>query len=200
MKHIPRPLYEQVGDIKAALIHDQADTIRSLRKGSRASDFYLNELANSMDVGHFLAAVSMAFTLLEVHARDLLVQTFSMTAFVPGRSISARTNAVEKEIEGTEKQGQSFRVMLKSLGLHNVITETDCIRYDAFYSKYRNPLQHGTFNRFFAQSGNDGTLESILHSPLIRSGKIETFLDTEAEHIIDEVVEFVSRYPLPRSL
>ena len=152
-----RSLEKQIGLRNAKRFRNVGKKFLAVRVNGRVSSYYLEEIATCIDFGSLLATVHLTITLLEIWIRDLHVNHTVSQIPIKSRienlaqhsKIDREIEGVgkERDIEGVEKFGISFKDMVKKLHNHKIIDDSEKVWLNKTYDHLRNPLLHGISGR-----------------------------------------------------
>lgn len=204
-----RGLSARVSGREAARLRIIKEALLSLKVDGRASNIYINEIADAIEGGLLLAAIGLATTLMELWLRDLLViNKVEKIGFGNKHERNWLLTKVDKDVEGIER-GLMFIDIAKELLEMEAIESDELEWLKTVYKRVRNPLHHGISGRIVdpenrandllknAQTKEEMFLGSIFGStPHRRANELEDFVCAESAKILGDIVNFLAAHQM----
>jgi hypothetical protein len=171
----------------AAKIRSFQGRLRAIRTTGRASDYFLFETINCLEVGLILAALQVSTSALELRARELWISM----KFKEMDDKSGGAYTVETSIE----QGLFFADLVNALKSHNIIALSESKRLKEIYKAIRIPMHHGIVRRYI--NSKEPNAKSQILEILYRyeiagfttdQGEVESILEYHGIEDIGEII------------
>jgi hypothetical protein len=190
-----RPLEEQFARRKVKLIRVIQAEFQSIPYHFPIERYFAKELNGCLEAGLLLAAIGIAASLLEIFARNLLIEALTNAQTANDKSAREIINQIERVIED-DRPRHVFALIIKTLKEMTIIEESDAENIENFYKDIRIPIHHGITRRFVRGSRHKTEDEWLtLYLDIeFRFHRIEDVIENDSIKHLKTVAEFIRKY------